>query len=587
MNFKKNRKQNGNSTRKTRRLSIRSKILMPTAVMVGVICICMALLFKSRMESDLIIEGTEIAAFVGSLARDNISSHLLEWLSAGDEDSASYTVLTNALNNTKNGSPIKYMYTLYTDGEKVYYGVDLNTQDHQPIGAEFDKTYAQLKPAFEEGAVVKGGQIETDAQGAAIISAYVPVYNKSMKIIGVIGCDYDAGKIVTAINETMRSIVIIGFFCFAVAVLLFSLIANRITKNLWSVDDKIYDIVNSNGDLTRTIQIKTGDEIECIAGHVNDLLTYMRQIMTSISDNSQKLNTSSINVVSRLKHTQENVSEVSATMEEMTVTMQETTASINQMNDSVHEIYKFIERINAYAQNGSDLSDQWKEHAKKLQADARAKQTTVKQHTQSLSASVYEKIEESKAASKIHNLTTDIIRITEQTNLLSLNASIEAARAGAAGRGFAVVADEIGKLAKDSSSAAEEIQIVSAVVMKSVDGLAEESSRMIEFAESAALGGYSDLVQISEAYATEIEKIHHMMSEFHNQAIQLQTNMDKIRQTMDIVNQSVEESSNGINHITDMSVHIRENVTDIGGQADSHMDIAKLLDTQVNKFQIK
>ena len=587
MNFKKNRKQNSNSTHKTRRLSIRSKILIPTAVMVGVICICMALLFKSRMESDLIMEGTEIAAFVGSLARDNISSNLLEWLSPGDEDSAPYKVLTNALNNTKNGSPIKYMYTLYTDGEKVYYGVDLNTQDHQPIGAEFDKSYAQLKPAFEEGTVVKGDHIETDMQGAATISAYVPVYSKSMKIIGVIGCAYDADKIVAAINGTMRNIVIIGFICFAVAVLFFSLIASRITKNLWSVDDKIYDIVNSNGDLTRTIQIKTGDEIECIAGHVNDLLTYMRQIMTSISDNSQKLNTSSINVVSRLKNTQEHVSEVSATMEEMTATMQETTASISRMNDSVNEIYNFIEQINASAQNGSDLSDEMKEQANKLQADAVAKQTAVKQHTQSLSESVYEKIEESKTAGEIHKLTTDIINITEQTNLLSLNASIEAARAGAAGRGFAVVADEIGKLAKDSSSAAEEIQNVSTIVMKSVDGLAEESSRMIAFAESAALGGYADLVKISETYSSEMEKIHHMMSEFHNQAIQLQGHMDRIRQTMDIVNQSVEESATGISHITEMSAHIRENVADIGGQADSHMDIAALLDTQVNKFQIK
>ncbi len=385
----------------------------------------------------------------------------------------------------------------------------------------------------------------------------------------------------------MRTVVIIGFIFFFLAVLLFNFIIGRIIKDLWSVDDRIYDIVNSNGDLTQTIQIRTGDETECIAGHVNELLAYMRQIMLSISDNSRKLSSSSENVVSHLKNTQENVSEVSSTMEEMTATMLDTTDAIGRINDSINEIYDFIGHINEQAQDGGVLSDEIKESAQKIQADAIAEQQSAKQLTQEISRNVYGKIEESKAVSKIGELTTNIINITDQTNLLALNASIEAARAGEAGRGFAVVADEIGKLASDSASAAEQIQNVSNVVTHAVDALAKEAARMIEFVEETAMKGYSDLVHTSEEYFQESGKINSMMMEFRGQAQQLQSNMDQIRQVMEAVSHSVEESTSGVSRISEMSSSINENVADIEGQADTNMDIANRLDIEVNKFRLQ
>lgn len=408
-----------------------------------------------------------------------------------------------------------------------------------------------------------------------------------MKIVGAIGCDYEADNIVAAVNETMRNIVFIGIFFFVVAVLLFSLIISRITKNLWNVDDRIYDIVNSNGDLTQTIHIHTGDEIECIAGHVNELLVYMRQIMTNISDNSDHLNHSSEDVVSHLKDTQASVSEVSSTMEEMTATMEETTSSLNRMRDSVNEVFLFIETINDRSKDGGALSDEIKESAQTIQTSAISEQEAAKRRTREMTDSVYEKIEQSKAVEKIGELTTNIINITDQTNLLALNASIEAARAGEAGRGFAVVADEIGKLAADSASAAEQIKDVSTIVIKAVNALAEEASRMVKFVEDIAMKGYSDLVKTSEEYNEESGKINTMMQEFSEQAQQLQTNMDQIRQVMEAVNDAVEESALGVSRISEMSASINDNVKDIEGLADTNRDIANMLDAEVNKFRLQ
>lgn len=571
---------------KTRRLSIQAKVLVPIALMVAVICCCMALLFKSRMETDMISTGAELAVYVGNLAEDKINGNLITKLKAGEETSATYKALSNAMMNTLKGSSIRYMYTLYTDGEKVYYGVDLDTDDRQSIGTEFDEPYSVLKPVFEEGQEVKSDKIEMTA-GSPVISAYVPVYDNKMKVVGAIGCDYEASGIVAAVNETMRNVIIIGIAFFIVAVLLFSFIIRRVTKNLWNVDDRIYDIVNSNGDLTQTIQIKTGDEIECIAGHVNELLAYIRQIMITISDNSTKLNDSSENVVSHLKDTRSSVTEMSSTMEEMTATMEETTSSLNRISDSVNEVFEFIEEINGRTQDGGALSDEIKESAQKIQTNAISEQSTAKKRTQEITESVYSRIEESKAVEKIGELTANIINITDQTNLLALNASIEAARAGEAGRGFAVVADEIGKLATDSASAAEQIKDVSNIVIKAVNALAEEASRMVEFVENVAMKGYSDLVKTSEEYNEEAGKIKEVMTVFSEQSQQLQSNMDRIRQVMDAVNHSVEESALGVSRISEMSSNINENVKDIEKQADTNMDIANMLDIEVNKFRLQ
>lgn len=577
----------GRYRHKTRKLSIRAKVLVPTAIMVAVICCCMALLFKSRMETDMISTGAEMAVYVGNLAEDKINGNLLEKLAVGDESAATYKALANSMSDTVKGSAIRYMYTLYAENGKVYYGVDLDEDDKQPIGTEFSEPYEDLRAVFEDGEAVKSNKIEKTAGNISVISAYVPVYNKQMKIVGAIGCDYEADDIVKAVNETMRNVVVIGLAFFVVAVFLFSFIISRITKNLWNVDDRIYDIVNSNGDLTQTIQIRTGDEIENIAGHVNELLAYIRQIMINISDNSNKLNDSSENVASHLKDTQSSVSEVSSTMEEMNATMEETTSSLNRISDSVNEVFQFIEQINDRTRDGGALSDEIKESAQKIQANAISEQDAAKQRTQEMTESVYTRIEQSKAVEKIGELTSNIINITDQTNLLALNASIEAARAGEAGRGFAVVADEIGKLATDSASAAEQIQDVSTVVIKAVNALADEASRMVKFVEEVAMKGYSDLVKTSEEYNEESGKINDMMQVFSDQSQQLQNNMDQIRQVMEAVNHAVEESALGVSRISEMSANINDNVKEIEELAGTNMDIANMLDIEVNKFRLQ
>lgn len=574
----------------SKKRSIKVKIILPATIVVIGICVCMALIFKYQMEKDMILTGGQVAEYIADRVAAEIDGNLVEKIPEKGEGSAPYSVVKNSIAPVIEGAPVVNMYILYSGKEeeheksKVYYMLEMNGTNPMALGTEYNKDYDALSSAFD-GKVLYSGEIIKSGENA-VITVYIPIFNRAGEQVAVLGCDYNANSVADAVSRTMQAVAAVGTICVILALLLFHFIISRITKNLSNVDGCIYDIINSNGDLTRTIQANTGDEVGTIAGHVNELLAYMRGIMLNISDNSNRLNDTSENVVLRIKNTQENVLEVSSTMEEMNAAMEETSVSISEMNSSVNEIYEFIGQINGHAAAGGRLSAEIRNRAQQIQNEAIREQQEAKEHSQAMSNVVYEKIKKSKAVEQISKLTEGIINITKQTNLLSLNASIEAARAGETGRGFAVVASEMGKLALDSAAAAEQIQRVSTDVMKAVNELAEEAAQMAQFMDETAMKGYAELVRTSEEYNTDAVKLNDIMDLFRSQSEQLKSNMDNIRQVMEGVNMSVEESAKGINRVTEMSVSITQNVSDIGGQAETNKAIADELDSEVKKFQL-
>ena len=109
-------------------------------------------------------------------------------------------------------------------------------------------------------------------------------------------------------------------------------------------------------------------------------------------------------------------------------------------------------------------------------------------------------IENSKQVARIQELTEDILSISSQTNMLALNASIEAARAGDAGKGFAVVAEEIRELAEDSRKIANSIQEISLVVIDSVKDLTGNSGKLLAYVDESILADYEKFAAITNEY---------------------------------------------------------------------------------------
>lgn len=569
---------------RTRRLTIRAKILIPSIIIVVLVCGLMGYNSYTRFEKSMVRMGVEEADMAATIVADSLDANLVYKVTVGSEGTQVYQNLQGDLRKKQKACGIAFLYTLYTDGKKVYYGVD-SDEDAAKVGDEFADSYAELEPVFGGKEYIQDYIDHTE--DGDLITVYKPIENNAGKVVAILGCDYDASSIAAELQKAVVQTLQIGGICLILAILILTIIVSRITKGLMQVNAKIYDLVHNEGDLTQKLDVRSGDELELIAGNVNELLAYIRKIMIGISSGSMRLMSSSRKMVDHLSSADESITDVSATMQEMSAAMEETTSSLNQITEAIDEIYSSVERIAGSADAGKVSSKEMESRASVANDAAAEGQKKANIETEKMAASLNEKIAKSKSVEQIEILTSNIIEITEQTNLLALNASIEAARAGEAGRGFAVVADEIGKLAGNSADAAAKIRQVSAEVIQAVDELAEGSQQMIEFVRNSTEEGFGGLVATSENYATDANAMRAMMEQFAQTAEELRSTMDGIRESISAVNIAVEESAKGIAGVSESSVQLTGNVNDIQSEASDNNGIAEDLATEVGKFKLE
>lgn len=569
---------------RTRRLTIRAKILIPSIIIVVLVCGLMGYNSYTRFEKSMVRMGVEEADMAATIVADSLDANLVYKVTVGSEGTQVYQNLQGDLRKKQKACGIAFLYTLYTDGKKVCYGVD-SDEDAAKVGDEFADSYAELEPVFGGKEYIQDYIDHTE--DGDLITVYKPIEDNAGKVVAILGCDYDASSIAAELQKAVVQTLQIGGICLLLAILILTIIVSRITKGLMQVNAKIYDLVHNEGDLTQKLDVRSGDELELIAGNVNELLAYIRKIMIGISSGSMRLMSSSRKMVDHLSSADESITDVSATMQEMSAAMEETTSSLNQITEAIDEIYSSVERIAGNADAGKVSSQEMESRASGANDAAAEGEKKANIETEKMAASLNEKIAKSKSVEQIEILTSNIIEITEQTNLLALNASIEAARAGEAGRGFAVVADEIGKLAGNSADAAAKIRQVSAEVIQAVDELAEGSQQMIEFVCNSTEEGFGGLVATSENYATDANAMRAMMEQFAQTAEELRSTMDGIRESISAVNIAVEESAKGIAGVSESSVQLTGNVNDIQSEASDNNGIAEDLATEVGKFKLE
>ena len=201
--------------------------------------------------------------------------------------------------------------------------------------------------------------------------------------------------------------------------------------------------------------------------------------------------------------------------------MQEYGTSISQMNENISEIANVMEEMensfegmNEEAKDGARYAQNSNKAAYDIMMESENERREVEERANAVEKALMDKIEQSKVAEKILDLTANILEIADQTNLLALNASIEAAHAGDAGRGFAIVADEITKLAASSSETAEQIKEISASVLNAVSGLASEAENVVTFMKDKTMGSYDKLVEVGRKYQGDSKIMFDKMQDF-------------------------------------------------------------------------
>ncbi len=303
----------------------------------------------------------------------------------------------------------------------------------------------------------------------------------------------------------------------------------------------------------------------------------VREVLTDVQISAQGLATSIYDTSGRIKIVAGETANMSSVMEEFSDSLQEMSANIANLSDSMEEMDESFVQMSEEAQDGKDYAQNSNNTAYDIMTRSESERREVEAMADEVEASMLQKIEESKKAERILDLTRDIMEIAEQTNLLALNASIEAARAGDAGRGFAVVADEITKLAASTKVTASEINDISNTVLTAVSQLAEEANKVVEFMKDKTVGSYSELVDVGHKYQADSKIMFDKMQDFAYIAQSLSEQLNEATRTIDSIRTTANDSANAVDEFTNSVLMISEQLDEIRESNDENNHIASEL----------
>ena len=261
---------------------------------------------------------------------------------------------------------------------------------------------------------------------------------------------------------------LIGLVIAALVALLIVLIVRSITQPLQHAVDAMANIASGDGDLTRTLDTQGNDELSALSRHFNVFTEKLRQVIRHSLDSAGQLDAAARNLGEVAGQSQQHSEQQSQQMELVAT-------AINEVTYGVQDVAKNAEQAATEVHTAEEQALQGQQNIEASLRQINALSATIDQAVTVIQALAQE-------STQIGSVLEVIRSIAEQTNLLALNAAIEAARAGEQGRGFAVVADEVRLLAQRTQKSTAEIQ----VMIERLQGNSEAAVKVINDSSQAS-----------------------------------------------------------------------------------------------------
>ena len=416
------------------------------------------------------------------------------------------------------------------------------------------------------------------------ISAYSPIYSSSGEIVALATVDFSTQWVDEQLASVRTTIIAICVLAYAIEIMLLILLMVSLRKEFEKLNDKVVELGNGNGDLTKMLDINSGDEMEVIAGNMNAFINYIKDIVSDTTNSAGALKSSFSDMKEEISNSAKQVVDISATMQQMSASSQEISASLSVIDEKLGAVIDSVRDMNTSVSENSKETDSIITATEKIYSDTLNKQEKVKAETEEMHSSLEDKIEDSRKVARINELTDNIISIAGQTNLLALNASIEAARAGEAGKGFAVVAEEIKELATSSNEMAEEIKVIGSEVTEIVESLAAESESMINFMTAAVDDSYGSLLSVSENYRDDIKKLRDMMQSLSETSNAIRIEIDNVGSSIKNIDETLDENTKGITENAESVSIIASSMNELEENANTNMEITDTINENMSKF---
>jgi methyl-accepting chemotaxis protein len=362
------------------------------------------------------------------------------------------------------------------------------------------------------------------------------------------------------VDSTLRNLIILlalSVFGQLIGMLISKRVTNSVVRPVKRSAEAMKDIAYGEGDLTRRLHVDGKDELASLAYYFNEFISRMQQTLREVTETVRELETASRSMLEVTHSTKEGTDE-------------QLDAS-NQLSESMISMSEKAKSVEDHSHNTSRSTEQAAERVKEGGEVVKSAGMTIRQVSTEMEK-ITEAVNQLNHDSQTISTVTNVIReIAEQTNLLALNAAIEAARAGEHGRGFAVVADQVRVLAQRTQESTTQIEQVIEKIQKAT----ESTVSVVEVGRKTTKQGYDSVMRVEEVLSPVvilIEDINHMSSQMLT-AAQAQTAL-------------AQEVNAHINKIHYVSQNTADGAGNTEESSNRLQQLASKLDELVRQFKI-
>ncbi|HIF9331399.1 methyl-accepting chemotaxis protein [Photobacterium damselae] len=441
-------------------------------------------------------------------------------------------------------------YALLLDGNNKIVAYKDEALSQKPATQLDDELTPQLLNSLEQQQSI--GTI-TLTNGQEKLIAVSPIAGTDWKLVVV----EDKTLAYASIGEQATFVIIASIILYIIIAVIATLVINNLLRPLKDLSVSVQQLSQGNGDLTQRIDVQRMDEIGELATYMNQFLAQLQDMIQGIAKHSLSLKE---NADLSAQQTQQANQKVASQQND-----------VNQIATAIHEMSATSAEVASHAEmtaSAAQASTTACEEGQQVISENRQAITSLANQVQDAAAVIHE-LESN--AQNINQILSTIQGIAEQTNLLALNAAIEAARAGEQGRGFAVVADEVRVLSQRTHDSTEEIRTM-------IDTLQQNTRQAVETME-ASTGLADQSVGFAEAASESLNQITIAITEISDMATHIASAAEEQRAVS-------EDISRNTQAIRDVAEHLAVQTEEATESANNMSEAAAAMRTDVSRFKV-
>ncbi|WDF51423.1 methyl-accepting chemotaxis protein [Paenibacillus sp. KACC 21273] len=566
------------------RLKLYLMIILPLIIVAVVTLFITQILIKDASLSTMQYNNQKLAE--NTIANLNIADIQKLGSSNNPEQLKEYRDLRNQLTMLRQETGSLYIYLFnYVDG-KWFYTVDgaaWDDEDYSKYGDEFEFSSGIAPEVLSHQMVTT--DVATDPTWGELFSTFAPIKDQSGQTIGYLGIDISANAVNAVYSNTLKQAYQMVIPVFAIVLLISILCAmafiRRMLRQVGEIQSSMEQV--TKGDLTVSSKRITGDQLgdisdlnNAMVAHITDMITNIQQGSHTLQESSQYISKVSTGTLRQTEELSRAIHEIATGSTQQAEQTEEAVQHSERLGQIIDEVRSYVERFGDTARQLTQVREQvTHEHQRLLEQGKQNVQQM--QQMQLMSRALAEQSQEAA------NVSGQVQSIVKQTQILALNASIEASRAGEAGKGFAVVASEMRSLAQQSEDSIREIDTILGSFVEQIGGMGHRfdlTMKSVNQQESQI----EECMQTFEQVSQVSDEVQGLAVNLAERTAHMQNLRHEVEEQLSYIASATEETSAMTEEVSASAQEQEQSVTELSTISQNLTTLSSQLQSLTNKF---